>query len=116
EVDGGLAEPPWPGAVRMVALRGGCPGGDAVAVAPRRDAGSVPAPATGTRLRLGDELGDKAGVESFDAFLRAVAAFLHAAEWRFGHRDHEAVDAEHARLHLLANQVHPLRVLREGVG
>ncbi len=53
-------------------------------------------------LALADEFGHQAGLQALDALLAAVPAFLHAAERRLGHRDLEAVEADHAGLQALA--------------
>jgi hypothetical protein len=42
-----------------------------------------------------------------------MPALLHPAERRLGHRDLEAVDADHAGLDALAEQVHAARIVRE---
>src|SRR5688572_15246054 len=76
-------------------------------------AGGSAARATSTRA---DEFRDETGLESFDALLTTVAAFLHAAERRLGHGDLEAVEADHAGLEPLAEQAHSLGVVRETEG
>src|SRR5262249_11549000 len=65
---------------------------------------------------LRDELARQVGIEALDAAFMAVARLLDAAERRLRGRDRHAVDADHAGLQRIADQVRGLRRRREGVG
>ena len=53
---------------------------------------------------LRDELGVEVGAEPFGTTLAAVAGLFHAAERRLRRRDRNRVDADHARLHGVADR------------
>src|SRR5262245_52845401 len=75
---------------------------------PRRTRAPQP-PTSLDESRLRNELRHEARLEPLDPLFRPVPTLLDPAKRRFRHRDLIAVDPDHPRLELLAEQIHALR-------